>query len=186
MRGEPGALRHDALSDPASGYLAVEHGGRLMSTPEGRALTGSVELLEGMAFSARTGSGFTLTLDAASDVGGNDRGPRPMELILLGLGGCTAMDVISILRKMRQEVTGYEVLLRGERVAEHPKVYQTIVVEHVVRGRRLKPDAVRRAIELSNTRYCPASAMLRKTARIDVTYRLIDEDDHSEVVGALE
>jgi len=139
-----------------------------------------VTLTEGMTFSARSASGHTLTLDAAPEVGGHENGPRPMELILLGLGGCTGMDVISILRKMRQDVTGYEVVLRAERAPEHPKVFTRIVVEHVVRGRNLSLDAVRRAVELSATRYCPASAMLNKVAQIEEGVRIIDEASGTE------
>jgi putative redox protein len=84
-------------------------------------LTASVELMGDMAFQAGTGSGHSPALDAAPEAGGTECGPRPMEMLLVGLGGCTGMDVISILRKMRQDVTGYEVRVRGERASEHPK-----------------------------------------------------------------
>ena len=93
-------------------------------------LTATVELTDGMAFQADTGSGHSLAMDAAPEVGGANCGSRPMEMLLVGLGGCTGMDVISILRKMRRDVTGYEVRLRGERAADHPRVFTTIFVEH--------------------------------------------------------
>src|SRR6266542_2857135 len=97
--------------------------------------TVTVELLGNMAFRAMTQTGHELIMDASPDVGGMDTGPRPMELLLTGLGGCTGMDVISMLRKMRQDVTAYEIHLSGARAAEHPKIFTTIRVEHVVRGR---------------------------------------------------
>jgi putative redox protein len=149
------------------------------------ALTATVELLDTLAFQATTGSGHELMLDAALDVGGSERGPRPMEMLLVGLGGCTGMDVISILRKMRQEVTAYEIRLRGQRAADHPKVFTGIQVEHVVRGCGLSPEAVRRAVELSATRYCSAAAMLGKAARIEETFRIVDDVTGAEQVGAL-
>jgi putative redox protein len=127
-----------------------------------------------MAFRAITGSGHEAVMDAAPDVGGQDQAARPMELILAGLAGCTGMDVISILRKMHQDVTSYEVRVTGNRVAEHPRVYSRIAVEHVVTGRNLAREQVARAVELSSTRYCPASAMLGKTAEIEHTITLVE------------
>lgn len=145
----------------------------------------TVELLGGMAFRAVSGSGHELILDSSPDLGGVGRGPTPMDLILLGLGGCVGMTVIGILRKMRQDVTSYQIRLDGEAATEHPKVFTTITLDHVVRGRELHPDLVRRAIERSATRYCPASAMLRQVASIDEHYRIVDEVTGSEVTGAL-
>lgn len=108
-----------------------------------------------------------------------------MEMLLVGLGGCTGMDVISILRKMRQEVTHYEVRLEGTRAEEHPKIYTDITVEHVLKGRKLQEELVRKAVDLSANRYCPASAMLGKAAKIRHTYRIIDERTGIEESGAL-
>jgi len=138
-------------------------------------MTASATLVGGMAFLGKAGSGHELTLDAATEAGGENRGFRPMELLILGLAGCTGMDVISILRKMRQDVTGYEVRVTGERATEHPKVFTHIVVEHVVTGRGLSPQSVARAVELSATRYCSASAMLEKAAPVEHTYRIVEE-----------
>ena len=98
-----------------------------------------------------------------------------MELLLVGLGGCTGMDVIALLRKMRQDVTDYRVEVEGERREEHPQIYTRIRVVHVVRGRDLDPKAVARAVELSETRYCPASAMLAASARLTHEFRLESE-----------
>ncbi|MGI8916210.1 MAG: OsmC family protein [Chloroflexota bacterium] len=138
-------------------------------------ITGTVTLLDAMAFAATGGSGHTITLDSGADHGGTERGLRPMELLLLGLGGCTGMDVISLLRKMRQDVTGYQVVVQAERAEEHPRVMTDVSVVHVIQGRSLDAKLIRRAIELSATRYCPASAMLSQATIIHHRYRLTDE-----------
>ncbi len=149
-------------------------------------MTGSVTLLDEMAFRATTGSGHTLTLDGSQAAGGQDRGARPIELVLLGLAGCTGMDVISILRKMRQDVTAYRVSAEGERAAEHPKVYTQITVEHAVTGHDLELALVRRAVELSTTRYCPVERMLRPSVDIRVRIRLIDADTGAVTLDELD
>jgi putative redox protein len=136
--------------------------------------TGSVTLDKAMRFRARTNSGTELLLDASPAVGGEGAGPTPMELVLVALAGCTGMDVISILRKMRQDVTGYEVQVQAERADEHPRVYTAITVEHIVRGRDLNEANVARAVELSATRYCPVSAMLGASAQVTHAYRVED------------
>lgn len=110
----------------------------------------------GLRFSARSGSGHTVVVD---NVAGN-AGPRPMELVLLAQAGCTGMDVISILQKKRQPVSDYEVQVSAEQRAEHPQVYTRLDVVHEVRGSGLDEEAVRRAIELSATKYCSVAAML--------------------------
>lgn len=138
--------------------------------PETR--TATVTLAAGMSFEATSGSGHAVTLDAMPDHGGEDRGPGPTELLLMSLGGCTGMDVIAMLRKMRQEVTAYRVEVRGDRRDEHPRIFTRIEVEHVVRGRGLDPKQVARAVELSATRYCPVSAMLSAAAEVRHTYRV--------------
>jgi putative redox protein len=145
----------------------------------------TVQLQNAMTFRATTASGHDLLMDSSPDVGGTESGARPMELLMAGLGGCTGMDVISILRKMRQDVSSYEVRVSGECAAEHPKIFNNILVEHVVRGRQLKVDSIKHAVELSATRYCPAAAMLGHAARIEHTYRVIDEDTAAEQAGTL-
>jgi putative redox protein len=130
----------------------------------------------GLSFSGTADSGFTVPLGAERAVGGEDDGFRPMELIAIGLAGCTAMDVISILQKKRQQVTGFEVHVHAERATEHPRVFTNIVIEYVVRGRHIDPAAVERAIELSETKYCSAQAMLAKAATIRHTYRILEEE----------
>ncbi|GIV70968.1 OsmC family protein [Caldilinea sp.] len=128
-----------------------------------------------MEFEGTADSGHTLTLDAAPEVGGANKGFRPMELMALSLAGCTAMDVISILRKKRQEVAGFEVQVHAERAKEHPHVFTDIQVTYVVRGRNIDPAAVERAIQLSEEKYCPAQAMLRKAAPIALKYEIVEE-----------
>jgi putative redox protein len=120
-----------------------------------------------LAFEGTTTSGFTLPMDSSIESGGDGQGFRPIELLLVGLAGCTAMDVISILEKKRQEVTSFEVRVDGERASEHPRVYTHIIVEYVLSGVDLDPVAVARAIELSKTKYCSAYATLSKTANIE-------------------
>ncbi|MEJ5313230.1 MULTISPECIES: OsmC family protein [Anaerolinea] len=120
----------------------------------------------GLSFEGWASSGFTVNLGAAQEVGGENDGFRPMELLLVGLAGCTAMDVISILEKKRQQVTGFEVRAHAERANEHPKVFTEITLEYVVTGHNIDPEAVKRAVELSENKYCSAQAMLGKTANI--------------------
>lgn len=134
----------------------------------------SVTLAEGMHFIGEI-DGFRVDLDADEEVGGVNAGARPMHLLLLGMAGCTAMDVISILRKKRQQVTGLSVEVRGEREEGHPRVYRSAELVYRVRGRNIDPAAVERAIELSETRYCPAIAMLGATARIASRYEIEEE-----------
>jgi putative redox protein len=129
-------------------------------------MEGKVIWKKGMAFDAVTNSGFIIAFDTPVEHGGSGTGSSPMELVLVSLGGCTAMDVISILEKKRQEVTNFEVILHGDRATDHPKVFTDITVEFVVTGNHIDPEAVNRAVELSQTKYCSVNAMLSKTAKI--------------------
>ena len=128
-----------------------------------------------MTFTGEAESGFTIPLGTDPAVGGDNDGLRPLELLAIGLAGCTAMDVISILQKKRQDVTDFEVKVHAERAAEHPKVFTHILVEYLITGREVEPAAVERAIELSETKYCPAQAMLAKACTIEHKYTLIEE-----------
>lgn len=125
-----------------------------------------------MSFTGSASSGFSVPLGTDPAVGGDNDGFRPMELIAIGLAGCTAMDTISILVKKRQDITSFEVLVHAERATEHPKVFTNITVEYVIEGHAVDPAAVERAIELSATKYCPAQAMLEKAAQIEHKYRI--------------
>jgi putative redox protein len=115
-----------------------------------------------MSFIGEAESGFKIPLGTTPDVGGDNDGSRPMELLALGLGGCTAMDVISILQKKRQDVTAFEVQIHAERAEEHPRVFTSIDIEYIVTGNLLEREAVERAVQLSSEKYCPAQAMFNK------------------------
>jgi putative redox protein len=129
----------------------------------------------GMSFVAESGSGHAVVMDGAVDAGGRNLGPRPMEMILAGTGGCTAFDVVLILKRGRHAVSGCEVRLTAERAEADPKVFTHIHFHYRVKGRQLKPDAVARAIELSKDKYCSASIMIGKTAEITHDFEIIDE-----------
>jgi len=120
-----------------------------------------------MSFIGAGKLGLTVPIDTSIEQGGDSSGFSPMELLLVGLAGCTAMDVISILEKKRQEVTRFEVRVNGERASEHPKVFTNIVVEYIVGGESIDRAAVDRAVELSETKYCSAMAIISKTAKIE-------------------
>jgi len=129
-------------------------------------MTVRATLVRGMRFDVETGSGHHVILDAAEHNGGQNSGPQPMEMLLVALASCAGMDIITILRKKRQEITGYELRVHGMRAEEHPKVFLDITVEHIFTGHNLRSEAVERAIELTEERYCGASAMLGKTATL--------------------
>jgi putative redox protein len=129
----------------------------------------------GMSFTGSADSGHAINLGTDASVGGDDDGMRPMELILTGLAGCTAMDVISILTKKRQKVTGFEVRAHGERAADHPKVFTTFHLHYVVKGENVDPVAVQRAMDLSAAKYCPAQAMFAQIAPITMSYEVVEE-----------
>ena len=129
---------------------------------------------EGMSFVAQTGSNHMVAMDGAPDGGGRNLAPRPMELVLAGTGGCTAYDVVVILKKSGQDVRGCEVKLTSERAATDPKVFTKIHMHFVVRGRALKRNLVEHAIRLSHEKYCSASIMLGKTAEITKDFVIID------------
>jgi putative redox protein len=134
-----------------------------------------VNLVNGMQFEGRALSGHTLTMDADEALGGQNEGFRPMELLLVGFGGCTGMDVISILRKKRQNIAGLEMNVTGERAETHPHVYTDVHIEYVVKGKGVEPQAVERAISLSLEKYCSVGATLAKTGRITSSYRIVEE-----------
>lgn len=129
---------------------------------------------DGMSFVAETGSNHAFVMDGAPEAGGRNLGPRPMEMLLAGTGGCTAFDVVLILKKGRHAVTGCEVSLQAERAEIEPKVFTKIHFLFRVTGKQLKPDAVVRAIELSKDKYCSASIMLGKTAEITYDYEIVE------------
>jgi len=128
----------------------------------------------GMSFVAETGSGHAVVMDGAPEAGGRNLAPRPMELLLAGTGGCTAFDVVMILKKGRHAVTGCEVSLSAERAENDPKVFTRIHFHYRLKGVQLKPDAVARAIELSKEKYCSASIMLAQCAEITADFEILE------------
>lgn len=134
---------------------------------------------EGMSFTGTSVSGFEIQLDAKKGVGGEGRGFIPMELMAISLAGCTAMDVISILRKKQQDVTDFEVRVEAPRAEEHPKVFTSATIDYLVTGHNVDEKAVLRAIQLTAERYCPAQAMLGKVFPIDLRYQIFEEE-HGE------
>ena len=130
---------------------------------------------DGMTFLAETGSKHVLAMDGAPEGGGRDLAPRPMEVVLAGTGGCTAYDVVVILKKSGQDVRGCEVKLTSERAAADPKVFTKIHMHFVVRGRGLKRNLVEHAIRLSHEKYCSASIMLGKTAEIAKDFEVLED-----------
>jgi putative redox protein len=128
-----------------------------------------------MAFVAETGSGHLLAMDGAPEGGGRNLAPRPLETFLAGAGGCTAYDVVLILRRGRHDVRGCEVQLDAERRSEDPKVFTRVRMHFVVRGRGLGHDAVQRAVELSRDKYCSATAMLVGTAAIETSFEVVED-----------
>lgn len=128
----------------------------------------------GMSFIAETGSGHMVAMDGAPEAGGRNLAPRPMEMLLAGTGGCTAFDIVMILKKGRHQVSGCDVRLEADRAETDPKVFTRIHFHFRVSGRNLKPDAVARAIDLSKDKYCSASIMLGKTASITHDFEIIE------------
>ncbi|MFN7035382.1 MAG: OsmC family protein [Bellilinea sp.] len=120
-----------------------------------------------LTFVGSSDSGFSLVMDSFKEVGGNESGFRPVELIAIGVAGCTGMDVISILKKKRQEVTAFEVLVHATRAADHPKKITHMLIEYVVTGKNIDPAAVERAVQLSEEKYCPSIATLRNNVTIE-------------------
>jgi putative redox protein len=133
-----------------------------------------VKWLDGMTFVAETGTGHIVPMDGAPDAGGRNLAPRPMEMVLAGTGGCTAFDVVLILKRSRQEITGCSVSMKAERADTEPKVFTRIHFHYTLRGRGLKPESVERAIRLSAEKYCSASAMLAKTAEITHDWEIVE------------
>jgi putative redox protein len=134
-----------------------------------------VTLLDNMRFTGTASSGHTLIMDADEASGGHNTGFRPMELLLVGFGGCSGMDVISILRKKKQRVSGLEINVKGEKSDAAPKIYKEVHIEYVVKGAGVEKTAVERAISLSLEKYCSVGATLARAGTITHSYRIVEE-----------
>jgi putative redox protein len=131
-----------------------------------------VKLVDGMRFIADGSSGHSVVMDADPEVGGEDTAARPTELVLMGLGGCTGMDVISILRKKKQDVRDLEIHVRGKKADSHPRKFTEIEIEYVVKGNGISEEAVKRSVQLSMDKYCSVKATLEGVAKISYSYRI--------------
>jgi putative redox protein len=135
----------------------------------------NVKYTGGMQFVASADSGHAIVMDADADVGGSNTGSRPMELLLMGIGGCSGMDIISILRKKKQHVTALETNVSGTMADNYPHKYTEITLEFIVRGKAVSEEAVQRAVQLSMDKYCSVKATLEGSAKINFSYRIIEE-----------
>jgi putative redox protein len=135
-----------------------------------------IKWIEDVCLLAESDSGHGIVIDGAPEIGGKNLGVRPMEMLLMGLGGCTTMDVLSILKKQRQNITDCQIEIEAERADEIPKVFTKIHLHFIIKGYNLKQNAVERAINLSAEKYCSASAMLEKAAKITHDYEIIAEN----------
>jgi putative redox protein len=142
-----------------------------------------VKLVDGMMFVGESGSGHAVVMDGAPEYGGRNLGIRPMEMLLIGLGGCTAFDVVQILRKGREQVSDCEVEVTAERAGTDPKVFTRIHLEYRVAGKDLAPAKVERAIQLSKEKYCSASIMLGAVAEITHSWKALDEAAEPEAAS---
>ncbi len=134
-----------------------------------------VKWIENSTFVAQSGSGHSVVLDGPPEAGGQNLGVRPMEMVLMGLGGCTAFDVVDILKKKREQVSGCVVEIEAERAETTPKVFTKIHVRYIVTGKDIKEESVKRAVELSAEKYCSVSLMLGKTAAMTHDYQILNE-----------
>src|SRR6478735_6189809 len=133
-----------------------------------------IKLVDGMMFIGESGSGHAVVMDGAPEAGGRNLGVRPMEMLLVGLGGCTAFDVVMILKRGRENVTDCVIELEAERAETEPKVFTNIRMRYIVTGRALDPKKVDRAVALSAEKYCSATAMLEKTAKITHSVEIVE------------
>ena len=143
-------------------------------------MNASVTWHQGLSFTGSADSGYKLPLGAEPEVGGSSDGFEPIELMAISLAGCTAMDVISILTKKKQNVTGFEVIVKTERATEFPKVFTHALITYLVKGHNVDEAAVIRSIELSATKYCPAQAMLTKVFPIDLVYEVYEDEGNGK------
>ena len=136
--------------------------------------TAKISWVDGALFVAEGGSGHTLTMDGAADVGGRNLASRPMEVMLIGMGGCTAIDVVAMLKKQRQDIEDVEIALVAERADDYPKVFTEVKLVYTVRGRKLSRPLIERAVSLSDEKYCSATAMFKKSATVSHEVVLVE------------
>jgi putative redox protein len=138
-------------------------------------LKAKVTYVDGLQFVGEASSKHAIVMDGDPSAGGHNTGPRPMDLLLIGAGGCSGMDVISILKKKKQDVTGLEIKVKGEKAEAYPRKFTEISLEFIVKGRNISEEAVKRAVELSMGKYCSVKATLEGSAKISYSYAIIQE-----------
>lgn len=138
-------------------------------------LYAKVNYTNGLQFVGEASSGHAIVMDGDPAVGGRNTGLRPMELLLVGLGGCTGMDVISIMKKKQQDVTGLEINIEGQKAENYPKKFTDINIEFIIKGKNISEDALKRSIDLSMNKYCSVKASLEGSAKIGYSYKIIQE-----------
>lgn len=134
-----------------------------------------VTFTNGLQFIGEASSGHAIVIDGDPAVGGRNTGLRPMELLLVSLGGCTGMDVISIMKKKQQNVTGLEIIIDGQKAENYPKKFTDINIEFIIKGKNISEDALKRSIELSMNKYCSVKASLEGSTKINYSYKIIQE-----------
>ncbi|MEN2994738.1 MAG: OsmC family protein [Thermodesulfovibrio sp.] len=139
-------------------------------------LRAKVKWAGGMQFVGQSGTGHAIVMDGSPDVGGENSGMRPMELLLVGLGGCSGMDIISILKKKKQDVRGLEINVKGKQPEDYPKRFTEIEIEFIIKGKNISEEAVKRAIQLSMEKYCSVKATLEHSAKIIHSYKIEEVD----------
>jgi len=137
--------------------------------------TATVSYVKGLLFVGSASSGHAIVMDANAEVGGHNTAPRPMELLLIGIGGCSGMDIVSILKKKKQNITGVEITVKGKQADTYPKKFTDITIEFIVKGKEISDEAVKRSIELSMNKYCSVKASLEGSAKISFSYKIIQE-----------
>ena len=138
-------------------------------------LKAKVTYVNGMQFVGEAESGHAIIMDGPAETGGQNTGLRPTELLLIGLGGCSGMDVVSILRKKREKVTGVEVSVDGQKAEDYPQKFTEIKLNFLIKGSNISEEAVKRAIQLSMDKYCSVKATIEGSAKIDYAYKIIEE-----------
>jgi len=138
-------------------------------------MNAKITYVQGLQFLGEADSGHGIVMDGDLSAGGKNSGVRPMELLLLGIGGCSGMDVVSVLKKKKQKVTGLEINVKAKRAEEYPRKLTVIDLEFEVRGRQISEEAVRKAVDLSMNKYCSVKATLEGSAKITFSYKIVDE-----------
>jgi len=138
-------------------------------------LEAKVTYVDGLQFIGEGSSGHAIVMDGDVSVGGRNTGTRPTELLLIGIGGCSGMDIASVLKKKKQDVRGLEINVKGEKAENYPKKFTDIDIEFVIKGRNISDDAVKKAVELSMEKYCSVKATLEGSAKITWRYKIIEE-----------